>query len=256
LATVRDDAIEVEPFYYELFGYLRSIADHKFVVLDSTYNVLRFVGQSKVNETAVKAALNLLDHLCTATNSTIVYLWHPSQAGMERGDASGWSVAWHNTPRARLSLSKDAKSKDTFDLKVEKRNNGKQGETITLHWCDGVLQPRSELEVGQQGELFFEACVSVALDAAQHEEPITRQRKLFGWQLEEIEWRAGFAPSQHEIKEQLGLAVSRGRLRYVKGHSHARAGYYPCETDPAHLKQTGVDTAQRIGAYGKVSADL
>ncbi|HVV79326.1 MAG TPA: bifunctional DNA primase/polymerase [Pseudolabrys sp.] len=244
LATVRDDAIEVEPLYYEVFEYLRSIPGHKFVVLDSTYNVLRFVGQSKVNETAVKAALNLLDHLCGATNSTILYLWHPSQAGMERGDASGWSVAWHNTPRARLSLSKDDKAKDTFDLKVEKRNNGRQGEVITLHWCDGILQPRSELEAGEQGALFFEACVTTAVQAAANEDPITKQKRLYDWQLDDIERQAGFRPSQNEIKEQLALAVSRARLRYLKGYGKQRAGFYPRETDPAWMRDFGEDTAR------------
>jgi hypothetical protein len=164
---------------------------------------------------------------------------------MERGDASGWSVAWHNTPRARLSLSKDTKSTDSFDLKVEKRNNGKQGETITLHWCDGVLQPRSELESGQQNELFFEACVNVALQAAANEDPITLQKRLYDWQLDEIERGAGFRPAQAEIKSQLALAVSRGRLRYLKGYGKQRAGYFPRETDPRWMRDCGEDTANR-----------
>ena len=123
----------------------------------NTYNILRFAGQTKINESAVKAALNLLDYLCAATDSTMIYLWHPSQAGQERGDASGWSVAWHNTPRARLSLSKDRDAADAFKLKVEKRNNGPEGAEITLHWRDGILLPLSEIDAGHQATLLFEA---------------------------------------------------------------------------------------------------
>jgi RecA-family ATPase len=222
---------------------LRSIPGHKFVVADSCYNVLRFVGQAKINETAVKAALNLLDHLCAVTNSTMLYLWHPSQAGIERGDASGWSVAWNNTPRARLSISRDRKSRDAFDLKVEKRNNGPTGDTITLHWHDGVLLPRSDLDTTEQSALLYEACISVALLSAENGSPITKQRNLFSWQLDEIERAAGRAPSQSEVKEQLALAVSRGRLRYLKGYGKQQAGYFPRETDPALMRETGHDTA-------------
>ncbi len=102
LATVTETEITLEPLYYGLCDYLRTIPGHKFVVLDSTYQVLRFVGQAKINENAVMQALTVLDDICGKTNSSILYLWHPSQAGQERGDASGWSVGFVNAPRARL----------------------------------------------------------------------------------------------------------------------------------------------------------
>jgi RecA-family ATPase len=93
---------------------LQSVRGHKFVAIDSCYNALRFVGQAKINETSVMAAIRLLQRLCEETNSTLLVLWHPSQAGQERGDASGWSVAWHNAPRARLSLSLVKNVEDAF----------------------------------------------------------------------------------------------------------------------------------------------
>ena len=105
VAIVTDAGVKPQKFYSRLHAHLKAIPGHKVVVADSTYNVLLFTGHAQVNEAAVMAAIGLLRKLCLETDSTILFLWHPSQAGQERGDASGWSVAWHNAPRARLSLS-------------------------------------------------------------------------------------------------------------------------------------------------------
>lgn len=140
LAVVTEDGrCEPAGFYKPLIDHLDAIDGHKFVVLDSTYDVLTFVGNAKINESGVKAAINLLQRICDEHDCTILILWHPSQAGQERGDASGWSVAWHNAPRARLSLSAVSDEPDTFVLKVEKRNHGPKGEQIKLRWDAGVL---------------------------------------------------------------------------------------------------------------------
>jgi RecA-family ATPase len=231
LAIVSDDGFAIQPFWHRLHDYLRGTAGHKFVVCDSTYNVLEFAGQAKVNEAAVKGAIEAMNRLCQETDSTILMLWHPSQAGLERGDASGWSVAWHNAPRARLSLTAVKDTPAAFDLKVEKRNNGPTGERITLYWSEGVLLPRSEVDSAQQSTLFTEACIDVALMAAERDDPIQKQRKLYGWQIDEIDRRAGFRPTEASVKEELARAISAGRLRYVKGHGRDRAGYFPKEAD-------------------------
>ena len=244
VALIEETGITCCPLYFQLFDFLRSIPGHKLVVADSTYNILRFAGQTKINESAVKAALNLLDYLCAATDSTMIYLWHPSQAGQERGDASGWSVAWHNTPRARLSLSKDREAADAFKLKVEKRNNGPEGAEITLHWRDGVLLPLSEIDAGHQASLLFEACIAAALNAAEHDVPIKRGYPIEKWLFDGIERAAGFRPTPNQIKNELATAVGKGRLRYIKGSSHQKAGYFPVETDPELLRTIGVDTAR------------
>ena len=191
LAVVSETAIDVTPFYNEFVTYLCSIPGHKFIVADSCYNVLRFTGQAKINETSVKAALNVLDYLCTTTDSTMIYLWHPSQAGQERGDASGWSVAWHNTPRARLSLTMDSKARDVFDLKVEKRNNGPAGGVLTLHWKDGLLVPRAELGIAGASDRLLEAIVTLALNAHAKEQPLTQQKNLYEYQMDMLEREAG-----------------------------------------------------------------
>ena len=256
LALITETGITCQPLYFQLFDFLRSISGHKFIVADSCYNLLHFAGQTKINESAVKAALNLLDYLCAATDSTMLYLWHPSQAGQERGDASGWSVAWHNTPRARLSLSKADKTQDAFELKVEKRNNGPSGGIITLHWRDGVLLPLSAADLAKQPAALFEACVAAALKAAEHDAPIQQQRDIAPWLMNDIERTIGKEPTQREVKEQLAEALGRKRLRYVKGHGKQKAGYFAWSTDAPTLRLTGIDTAKRTqeqdgGEYGQ-----
>lgn len=244
LATVSESEIEKLPWYDWLGNYLCGINGHKFIVADSTYNILRFTGQAKINETMVKEAINLLDNFCTSTDSTMLFLWHPSQAGQERGDASGWSVAWHNAPRARLSLTKDREIADAFKLKVEKRNNGPEGAEMTLHWQDGILLPLSDIDGAQQASILFEACITAALKAYEFGSPIQKQKHVENWLLVEIEKQAGFKPSHKQIKDELATAIGKGRLRYLKGFGKQTAGFYPIETDPETLRLIGVDTAK------------
>jgi RecA-family ATPase len=124
LAVVTDGEIRWTKFYDRLCAFLKAIPGHKFIVADSTYDVIHFASPSaKSNETVVSTAIARLDTFCRETDSTLVYLWHPSRSGIERGDSSGWSVAWENKPRARLSLNKatdsiDRPLEDVFELKV------------------------------------------------------------------------------------------------------------------------------------------
>jgi RecA-family ATPase len=252
MANVSESEIEKLPWYDQLGNDLCKINGHKFIVADSTYNILRFTGQAKINETMVKEAINLLDNFCAATDSTMLFLWHPSQAGQDRGDASGWSVAWHNAPRARLSLAKDREAPDAFKLKVEKRNNGPQGAEITLHWQDGVLLPLSDMDGTQQATRLFKTCVEAALTAADHGAPIQKQRNLDKWLLSKIELAAGFKPTQKQVKDELAAALGAGRLRYISAYGKQQAGYFPVATDPDALRLTGVDTAKDPRAVSAV----
>jgi hypothetical protein len=229
LATISENGIEIQPFWTELRTYLLSISGPKFVVADSTYNLLQFTGAAKINETSVKMSIELLNRLCHETDTTLLMLWHPSQSGQERGDASGWSVAWHNTPRARLSLAADKDHDGVIELKVEKRNNGPKGKPITLHWSDGALLPLSETASEEQSSLFLEGCIKVAKMAADNDAPIQKQRRLDGWMIGEIERAAGRKPSDRDVKEELARAIMLGRLRYQRGHGKQTAGYFPIE---------------------------
>jgi hypothetical protein len=231
LAIVSDVGIETTAFYDRFRAHLLSIPGLKFVVLDSTYNALAFLGQTKISEPAVKGAIELLNRICRETDSTILFLWHPSQAGQERGDASGWSVAWHNAPRARVSLSRIEKGKDAFELRVEKRNNAATGQPLTLHWDNGLLLPISAVGADEQSARFTEACVKVAIEAAAKGAPIQMQRRLHDWQIKEIDFDCGKRPTDREVKAELARAIHLRLLRYVKGEGKNKAGYYPFDVD-------------------------
>jgi RecA-family ATPase len=234
LAIIHESgACELQPFWNRLLAYLRAIDGHKFVVFDSTYNVLRFGGQAKINEASVMLGIGVLQRLCNETDSTVLALWHPSQAGQERGDSSGWSVAWHNAPRARLSLTPVKNSDDAYDLKTEKRNHGPKGKAITLYWSDGILMPRSDASESEHTARLERTVIRVALKAAESGVPIQLQRRITKWQLDEIEQETGRRPSQAEIRDALGLAARHGRLRYIRGTGRRSAGYYPPDMERA-----------------------
>jgi RecA-family ATPase len=204
-----------------------SVGSDSLCRADSTYNVLHFRGSAKIDEGAVKSGIEFLNRLCDETDTTMLALWHPSQSGQQRSDASGWSVAWHNTPRARLSLTPDKGSEGVYELRVEKRNNRPKGKPVTLYWSDGVLLPRTEMQNAEQSSLFTDACIKVALQAAEQDAPIQNQRHLRGWMIDRIEQAAGFKPSERQVKEELPRLLSVGKLRNQKGHGKQMAGYFP-----------------------------
>lgn len=164
IAVVTENGIVCTPFYWTLRERLLAIPGHKLVTVDSVYNAFDFRGKAKINEPSVKAAIELLNALCRETDCTMIGLFHPSQAGQDRGDASGWSVAWHNTPRARLSIAAVNDRDDTFQLKVEKRNNGRKGSPIELHWSDGILdndKDASEFQAKNEGKAMLNRIVDL-----------------------------------------------------------------------------------------------
>jgi AAA domain/Primase C terminal 1 (PriCT-1) len=225
LFDVRENGIGMKPLWDEVRNCLITIKGHKFVVLDSTYNFVTFIDKAKVNETCVKAAIDLLQRLCDETDSTLLCLWHPSQAGQDRGDSGGWSVAWHNAPRSRLSLAETGK--DTFELKVEKRSHGARGKPLRLCWDAGTLLPPSQSESIEQKNAARHSVAEVAIKAAETGVPITVQRKIARVHLDCIEEKIGRPMAESEFKDLLQRAVNIEELSYVQGSSSHVAGYYP-----------------------------
>ena len=127
-----------------------------------------------------------------------------------------------------------------MDLKVEKRDNGPAGEKITLHWHDGVLLPITELGGKDKEQVLMDACIEVALYAADVGAPITKQRKLHYTQLLQIEKAVGFTVSNNEVKDVLAAAVLVKRLRYFAGKGKQIAGYFPYTADPHMLRCGGI----------------
>ncbi len=172
LAIVKPEKVTRTSFCDDLRRQLLAIPGHKFVAFDSCYDFVRFAEGGKIDEGAVNAfCKNVLDDLCVETDLTVLVLWHPSQAGEDRGDASGWSVAWRNAPRGRLSLTRSDKG-NSYTLKVEKRSHAPDGAKEVLYWSDGALVVPEAFEQQERRDRFYEACVVFATECAGKGTPI------------------------------------------------------------------------------------
>jgi hypothetical protein len=256
LARVKEGGeIELLPFHKALTEYLRSIQGHKFIVVDSLYDYIRYVGGARIDEDSVNAFIKrTLGALCTETDSTMLVIRHPSRAGIERGDMSSYSVANENAPRARLSLR--AGDGDSYILKVEKRNHGVKGEEIVLHWSDGAMLPMDQMQETEQESKLSAAVVAVAIEAAiDDRNPMTMQANPTARQLKRIAELIGRRPASKEIKEELSHACrAGGPLAYVFADGKHRAGYFPtgeAEFLSRQLKKGGANPgANRVQTAG------
>lgn len=225
---------EVMPFFHELVSALNAIQGHKFVVMDSCYDFVGFKGKAKVDEGSVNFFVKkVLGNLCQLTNSTLLVIWHPSQAGSERADASGWSVAWHNAPRVRLSISKKGESSSAFELKVVKKNHGRIPDPEELYYCEGALSHLPARNDVERNAELIDAVVAVAAKAVETGMPIQQRGSFRQWQYQDLERKLGFKPTKSEFRETLAFALRDGKLHYIKTTRHRTAGYYPGSAEQA-----------------------
>lgn len=228
LAVVEEGGgFTLQPFYSELRTRLLAISGHKFVAVDSCYDFVSFKGKAKIDEGSVNAFIKLvLGQLCVETDSTFLVLWHPSQSGQEREDASGWSVAWVNSPRARLSISQDKDDPDAYTLKVVKLNHGPKGQEIKLYWDSGALMhvqstSRPDIEVKIR-----RTCIDLAKLYASKGQPLTKQKKITTEFLNEVEKRCGHKTTATAAKGYVQAAMLEGALIYLSSDRSVPAGYY------------------------------
>lgn len=219
--------VELRPFYHEVLRLLQSIPGHKIVVLDSAYDFVRFIGRAKIDEDAVNYFVKVvLQGLCDQTDSTILIPWHPSQAGSERASMDGWSVAWHNAPRARLALVA-AREPDTYELSVAKRNHGPKGQPIKLRFHHGALIPVEALPQDGKEEAFYNVMVDAAKDAARLKVPLNGKNRITELVVKSVEDVIGRRPKKEEMQDKLQEAIRRGDLIHLGYTQHRRAGFYP-----------------------------
>lgn len=225
---------EVRPFYFYLTERLRRISGHKLLVLDSAYDFVRFVGRAKIDEDAVNFFIKvILQGICDQCDTTIIIPWHPSQAGSERDGMDGWSVAWHNAPRARLGISAVKDAEDTYELKVVKRNHGRKGAPISLRYVEGVLLPLDAVPDDGKYVAFLKVCIAAAIEAARHGMPLNRREAIRGAVYKDAEKILGRRPGKQEIRDALEDAVRAGDLLYLASTRHRAAGFYPNDPDLA-----------------------
>jgi hypothetical protein len=93
---------------------------------------------------------------------------------------------------------------------------------------------------------FLDACVHVALAAAERGIPLQRRSDIPKVARDEIERRAGFRPGLTEIRKALEEGVQAKLLRYLAGRSHVTAGYYRNDIDPDNAAHFGIEEAERL----------
>jgi hypothetical protein len=226
--------VEFRPFYHELTSLLCSIPGHKLVVLDSAYDFARWTGKTKIEEDAVNWFIKVfLRGICDQCDATLLIPWHPSQAGSEREDVAGWSVAWHNAPRARWALKASKDITDAFELSVTKRSHGRKADPVLLRFHEGALLPAAEIPDDGKAVFTRKAVVAAAIKAAGVGQAFTQQRNPAAWVLTEVSKACGRSVSAKEVKDHLQGAVVDGELIYRAGHGKVRAGYFPPDENAA-----------------------
>lgn len=220
---VVDDATGVHATkkWTDLCERMTAIPGHKVITLDSTYDVVDFLGSTKNSDNHVRAVIRLFDRACRKLDCTFICLWHPSRAGMSRGDEGGFATAWDNAPRNAVSI-KPMEDADTFELRAEKRNNLAPGRPCVLQWIEGTLQVMSDDDA--TAIMLHEAAVEVALWAARQGMPIPMKAKPVSWVFEEMEKRTGRKLKVQDIRDLLARECRRenSRLEYRYHDRHGR----------------------------------
>lgn len=108
---------------------------HKLVILDTLADIY---SGSEINREHVSKFIKVgLRALALSTNSTILFLAHPSRAGMKDGDLLSGSTAWSNSVRMRWTLTPHKENPDIRVLTRAKSNYSSRGETLLLSYDQG-----------------------------------------------------------------------------------------------------------------------
>jgi RecA-family ATPase len=105
-------------------------------------------GGSEIMRRRVRAFIRPLHALARQIDGAVVLTSHVSGAGLQSDGGHSGSTDWSNAVRSRLYLSvpKDDENDGTIDpnarvLTRKKANHASVGDTIRLHWQDGVIVP-------------------------------------------------------------------------------------------------------------------
>ena len=219
------------PMWDELRAYLKSIPGHKYVPIDSGYNVFSFAGASRNNEDAVGAALRKLSTLCGLCDCTLDVLHHPSRAGSERGDMGG-APAWDSVPRNRRSMKRDTNPGvgDLVTLTQEKVSHGQKMAPIVLRFTGNLLVRASEQMIADRDAALRAAVLRVAGHLAFKGGPVSLHYRVNDDQLAQMTEAAGFdVGDSASVKKVLRSLVAAGELREhanPEGGHYAKSGFY------------------------------
>jgi RecA-family ATPase len=117
----------------------------RLVVLDVAVDLY---GGDEIKRRQVRAFVRTLNNLADTIAGSVVMTGHVSQAGLQSDGGHSASTDWSNAVRSRLYLGqpKDKGDGPSGDANArvftrKKSNFAGIGDTIELHWCDGVFMP-------------------------------------------------------------------------------------------------------------------
>lgn len=112
----------------------------QLIVLDSLYNF--FYGNEN-NRVQVTQFIYTLRRLAKHCDAALVFIAHPSKAGISTGDGYAGSTAWHDAVRSRLYLNeKDDNGEKRLVLETMKANYGPREGEIEVYYEAGLLVAR------------------------------------------------------------------------------------------------------------------
>jgi hypothetical protein len=227
IARIADDGSwEPGPFLDPLKAELERLGPC-FLVLDTVSDIAA-LDETKRLPVNTLCKVVMTGELCRAAGATVAVNAHPSKAAMSDGSGYAGSTAWNNAVRNRLTLERPDVGSPRRILKVAKANYG-QNIQIELFLVGLTFVTGKETAAADRNALLREACVKVALAAAEQGAPIQKQRRLNKWMLDEIEAAAGYRPTDRDVKEELASAMHAGMLRHVRSANDRTAGYYPVD---------------------------
>jgi RecA-family ATPase len=129
---------------FELLNTAATDIRPRLIVLDNSADVF---GGSENDRTQVRQFIGILRGLAISAGAGVLLTSHPSLTGISTGSGISGSTAWHASVRSRLYMKRALTEKDEEPdpdlrvIEVMKSNYGPVGETITVHWQDGVFVP-------------------------------------------------------------------------------------------------------------------
>lgn len=227
--TDGDGKLGKGPFYDRLTEFISEMpAGKKLLILDTLADL--FDGNENIRNQANKFVKNVLRGLCVKHHTTILFLAHPSRAGMSSDNSSG-STAWNGAVRNRLSLSSHQSIPDLRLLTRIKSNYARQGEQIALRWQNGVFVVTDENAALCAVSTSYEDCIlglisEKASDGNAVGDTRNHANSIFNY-LNSIKDIAGESIKGTTLKEILKKLITEGKIERLSGDKKGRNGLYP-----------------------------
>lgn len=127
------------PFFDRLISEIKTFGA-QLIILDSLYN---FFHGNENNRVQVSQFVYCLRRIAKECDAALVFIAHPSKAGLSTGDGYAGSTAWHDAVRARLYLTEEENEGETrLVLNTMKANYAPREGQIEVFYQGGMLWPR------------------------------------------------------------------------------------------------------------------